>query len=61
MKTHVILFLLLFCTQLHADEEVAKFDLLIGKVNETNLTLEGAIKVTIKPGWHIYYKRLSTN
>ncbi|WP_395463507.1 protein-disulfide reductase DsbD domain-containing protein [Wolbachia endosymbiont of Cantharis cryptica] len=58
MKTYIylILFLLFSCTQLYADEEVAKFDLLIGKINEANLTLEGAIKVTIKPGWHIYYK-----
>lgn len=58
MKIHIypILFLLFFCAQLYADEEVAKFDLLIGKVNEANLTLEGAIKATIKPGWHIYYK-----
>lgn len=56
IHAHLILFLLFFCTPLHADEEVAKFDLLIGKVNEANLTLEGAIKVTIRPGWHIYYK-----
>ncbi|MGL9726608.1 MAG: protein-disulfide reductase DsbD domain-containing protein [Wolbachia sp.] len=45
-----------FCTQLYAEEEVAKFDLLISKVNKANLTFEGAIKVTIKSGWHIYYK-----
>ncbi|WCR58544.1 protein-disulfide reductase DsbD domain-containing protein [Wolbachia endosymbiont of Ctenocephalides felis wCfeJ] len=58
MKKYIysILFLLFTYTQLYADEEVAKFDLLVGKVNEANLTLEGAIRVTIKPGWHIYYK-----
>ncbi|MDR2609266.1 MAG: hypothetical protein LBC06_01570 [Rickettsiales bacterium] len=56
IHVHLILFLLFFCTQLHAGEEVAKFDLLIGKVNEASLALEGAIKVTIRPGWHIYYK-----
>ncbi|QOD38378.1 protein-disulfide reductase DsbD domain-containing protein [Candidatus Wolbachia massiliensis] len=58
MKVYVysILLWFFFCTQVYADEEVAKFDLLIGKVSEANLTLEGAIKVTIKPGWHIYYK-----
>ncbi|WP_374699051.1 protein-disulfide reductase DsbD domain-containing protein [Wolbachia endosymbiont (group B) of Limnophora tigrina] len=58
MKIHIYLILFLFfsCTQLHADEEVAKFDLLIGEINEANLTLKGAIKVTVEPGWHIYYK-----
>ncbi|WP_265032756.1 protein-disulfide reductase DsbD domain-containing protein [Wolbachia endosymbiont (group A) of Sicus ferrugineus] len=58
MKIHIYLILFLFfsCTQLYADEEIAKFDLLIGKINEANLTLKGAIKVTIEPGWHIYYK-----
>ncbi|WP_225536435.1 protein-disulfide reductase DsbD domain-containing protein [Wolbachia endosymbiont of Mansonella ozzardi] len=30
--------------------------MLIGKVDEANLTLRGAIKVTIRPGWHIYCK-----
>ncbi|MDM8335794.1 protein-disulfide reductase DsbD domain-containing protein [Wolbachia pipientis] len=48
--------MLFFCAQLYSDEEAAKFDLLIGKANEANLTLEGAIKISIKPGWHIYYK-----
>lgn len=58
MKTYIYSILLLFfsCTQSYAEEEVAKFDLLISKVNKANLTFEGAIKVTIKPGWHIYYK-----
>jgi DsbC/DsbD-like thiol-disulfide interchange protein len=58
MKIHIysILFLFFSCTQLYANEEVAKFDLLIGGVNEASLTLDGAIKVTIKPGWYIYYK-----
>jgi len=53
---HLILFLFFSCTQLYADEEIAKFDLLIGEINEANLTLKGAIKVTVEPGWHIYYK-----
>ncbi|XCA32974.1 MAG: protein-disulfide reductase DsbD domain-containing protein [Wolbachia endosymbiont of Polyergus mexicanus] len=58
MKIHIYLILFLFfsCTQLYADEEIAKFDLLIGEINEANLTLKGAIKVTVEPGWHIYYK-----
>ncbi len=58
MKIHIYLILFLFfsCTQLYADEEIAKFDLLIGEINEASLTLKGAIKVTVEPGWHIYYK-----
>ncbi|WP_265040288.1 hypothetical protein [Wolbachia endosymbiont (group A) of Trypoxylon clavicerum] len=58
MKIHIYLILFLFfsCTQLYADEEIAKFDLLIGEINEASLTLKGAIRVTVKPGWHIYYK-----
>ncbi|MFP3023150.1 MAG: protein-disulfide reductase DsbD domain-containing protein [Wolbachia sp.] len=56
IRIYSILLLLFSCTQLCAEEEVAKFDLLIGKVNKANLTIEGAIKVIIKPGWHIYYK-----
>ncbi len=58
MKIHIYLILFLFfsCTQLYADEEIAKFDLLIGEINEANLTLKGAIKITVEPGWHIYYK-----
>lgn len=58
MKIHIYLILFLFfsCSQLYADEEIAKFDLLIGKINEASLTLKGAIKVTVEPGWHIYYK-----
>ncbi|WP_353274986.1 protein-disulfide reductase DsbD domain-containing protein [Wolbachia endosymbiont (group A) of Ennomos erosarius] len=58
MKIHIyfILFLFFSCTQLYADEEIAKFDLLIGEINEASLTLKGAIRVTVEPGWHIYYK-----
>ncbi|WP_353279248.1 hypothetical protein [Wolbachia endosymbiont (group B) of Xanthorhoe designata] len=47
IRIYSILLLLFSCTQLCAEEEVAKFDLLIGKVNKANLTIEGAIKVTI--------------
>ncbi|WP_264732059.1 hypothetical protein [Wolbachia endosymbiont (group A) of Sphaerophoria taeniata] len=60
MKIYIYLILFLFfsCAQLYADEEIAKFDLLIGEINEANLTLKGAIKVTVEPGWHIIIKIL---
>ncbi len=47
------LILLLLCPYL-ALGEAAKFELLIGKIE--NLKIEAALKVEIEPGWHIYYK-----
>ncbi|APR98050.1 protein-disulfide reductase DsbD domain-containing protein [Wolbachia endosymbiont of Folsomia candida] len=58
MKIYIysILFLIFSCVQLYADEEVVKFDLLIGEIDKANLTIKGAIKISIDPDWHIYYK-----
>ncbi|WP_339045747.1 protein-disulfide reductase DsbD domain-containing protein [Candidatus Mesenet endosymbiont of Agriotes lineatus] len=50
----LLILLLIYPYVATSRDKVAKFELLIGKVE--NSKIEAALKVKIEDGWHIYYK-----